>query len=463
MKKLLLALILCSGSAFAQQEGTFYFMNTISQSTYFNPAFTPKYNTTIGLPGLASNYVGVINSGFAFNDLIVRRDEDDSLVVTLDNFYKQLNDDNHFKVQSMVDIFHLSFKLNPRMHFTMNVTHKNHVHLIYPKEIANLLINGNEPYKYENTNFSLNLNGSGYIESGLGLNYKINQFWTVGARFKMLKGHTNVTTEKADFIINTAANNQIELIGDASINIAGTEIFDDEIKKYSDKKYSDLKKYLTNNGYGFDLGIAFKPMERLTLGLSVVDIGSIKWVNGVKTHLLDPANAKYIFEGVDLSRLINKDPDYDLDSLEEKFEFQESDGSSYRSTLPTKFYLSGSYELGRKLYTNLLLAGEKSNDVFNTYATANLTKNLGKAMTVSVSYTAAQNVYNNWGAGISFNLAPFQFYVVGDNLLGAATSGGFKKDYKPHVEGLQFFNIRFGLNFIGAWEKTTEKLSDDKF
>jgi hypothetical protein len=460
MKKyLFIALIIYSGRAFAQQEGTFYFMNTISQSTYYNPAFTPKYNTTIGLPGLASNYFGVLNSGFSYKDLISRREEDDSLVVTLDNFYNKLQDENHFKVQAIVDLFHLSFKLNPRMHFTLNVTNKNSMHLIYPKEIANLLINGNAPNIGENTNFSLRMDGSGYFESGLGLNYKLNRFWTVGARYKMLKGYVNLTTEKANFTINTAENYHIELIGDASFKVAGTGLMDDEIESFA-----DFKNLLPNNGYGFDIGIAYKPVDRLTLGVSMVDFGKIKWTNGVRSYLLDPEDARYTFKGVDVAKLIDKDSDFDmgLDSLDKKFEFQEFEGSSYRSTLPKKFYLSGSYELGSKLYTNLLLAGEKGNAAFNTYATANVTKNLGKTMTVSVSYTATQNTSNNWGAGISFNLAPFQFYVVGDNLLSGATSGVFNKEINSYINRLQYFNIRFGLNFIGAWERTTEKLSDDK-
>ena len=461
MKRLLLILLLIySGNAYSQHEGTFYFMNTISQSTYYNPAFTPKYNTTIGLPGISSNYFGVLNSGFSYNDLISRRAEDDSLVVTLDKFYDKLKDKNHLKGETMADLFHLSFKLNPRMHFTLNVTNKTNIHLVYPKEIANLLINGNVPNIGKDAEFSITVNGSGYIETGVGLNYEINHMWSVGTRFKYLKGYTNITTKQADFTINTADNYHIQLKGDALIQTAGLSNLEDEELD----NFSDFMGLINNNGFGLDLGASFRPSDRFTFGLALVDLGKIKRNNAVTEYVLNPETADFTFRGVDIAELLEDDSDleFDLDSLEEKFKFQEVNGSAYSSILPAKIYLSGSYELCRNLYTSVLLSGQKNKGSFNMAATANITKHVGKAMTLAVSYTASQNSYKNIGAGLSFNLAPLQLYVAGDNLFGAATTAISGKDINSHINGMQYFNLRFGINFIGAWQKTTEKLSDDK-
>jgi hypothetical protein len=462
MKKfLLLIFITVYGKVWAQQEGTFYFMNTISQSTYYNPAFTPKYNTTIGFPGLASNYVMGHNSGFAYRDLITRR-EDDSLIVTLDKFYNRLKDQNHARAQAMTDLFHLSFRLNPHMQFTLNSTVKNLVHFQYPKNIANLLVNGNVPFIGENTNIALDLMSLGYIESGLGLNYRINSIWTIGTRLKLLNGYANIHTDRAAIAVNMTDVNHIEITGDALIRTAGAPAYlddDDDINGFS-----DVKTMLGNYGYGIDLGIAVKPVERLTLGLSMVDIGGIKWKKSVRDYMLDPSVASYTFKGLDIQRIINDDENYEsgLDSLEDKFKFQETVGRSYRSTLPLKLYFSCSYELARNLYTNLLLAGEKNTGLTEYYGTVNITKNIGKALTLSVSYTNSRTYYQNWGAGISFNLAPFQLYVVGDSMMGAATYGFSNREVTDYLYGLQYFNLRFGLNFIGRWEKTTQKLSDDR-
>lgn len=459
MKKYIYLLFLISlpVGVVAQQEGTFYFMNTISQSTYYNPAFTPKYGTTVGLPAISSNYVSGFNSGFAYKDLISRREEDDSLVVTVDNFYKALKDRNYIQAQGMIDLFHLAFNLNPRMHVTLNVTEKNYMNFDYPKDIATLLINGNTPFIGEDKLLSFKMHGLAYIESGMGLNYKINEMITAGARFKVLKGLGNAYTERADLTVNTGDNYQIEVRGDVLMHTAG---LDSEIEELS-----DITQMLSNNGFAVDLGVSVKPLDKLSLGLSVTDLGGITWKNEVKTYSLDPETADFSFKGIDIENLFEDEDSFEaeLDSLEQKFELTEAEGGSYRTSLPPTIFLSGSYELARQLYASLLISGRKNPGAMNMSATANITKNVGKALSLGLSYTTNKNSHNNWGAGVSFNLAPLQIYFAGDNILGAASSTAFKKEINPFLNNMQYFNFRFGVNFIGAWEKTAEKLSDDSF
>lgn len=457
MKKLIYLLFLLAPVAgFAQQEGTFYFMNTVSQSGAYNPAFTPKYNTTVGLPVISSIYGMLSNSGFAYSDLFTRR-EDDSLVAMPDNLYKVLKDRNHIQSQFNVDLFHLSFKLNPRMHFTFNIAEKNIGRSTFSKDIADLLINGNAQFIGQEKVAIFEMNGLAYLDMGMGLNYKVNEMITAGARFKVLKGLANAYTERADLTIKTGDNYQIDITGDALIHAGG--ITDDV------EKFSEFKELAKNNGVAVDLGVTFKPIDKLTLGLSVTDLGGIKWKNGLKSYTLDPAKAHFTFKGIDIAKAIDDEASFDdeLDSLEENFEFVEREGDSHRTALPTRLYLSGSYELAHQLYTSLLFSGVKYNQDVDLSVTANVSKNVGKALSLGVSYTANSYSCNNWGAGISFNLAPLQIYFAGDNILGAAASSAFKGDISPYVNNLQYFNFRFGVNFIGGWEKTAEKLSDDSF
>lgn len=457
---LLLIAIGCAGSLQAQQESSLYFLNTVSQSTYSNPAFIPKYATSFGLPGISSNSVSVLHTGFAYKDVISRREEDDSLQVNLPSLYGKLKTKNYLKLNTEVDIFHLAFKINPRIYFNLNVTQKNRFELMYPKEILGLFINGNAPLIGQEVQLSPTINGMGYLEGGLGLAYKINPFLTVGARFKTLRGIANITTDKAKFNLTTDTDYTITLQGEAMIRTAGVNrLVNDELEF---EGVADVKEILSNNGYGIDIGATYQPIDKLTLAVSVIDFGSIKWTNNVTTYSIDPETSEYTFRGLDIEKAIEDNDDFDaeLDSIADLFELQETEGAAYRSSLPTRFYVSGTYELARNLYAGLLLYSEKQPGDLHLSGSANLTKNFGKVMSFGLSYTAHKNSYNNLGAGLVFNFAPLQIYVIGDNVLGAPAALLTKKEINPYINGIQYFNLRFGVNFIGGWERKQEKLSD---
>jgi hypothetical protein len=56
--------------------------------------------------------------------------------------------------------------------------------------------------------------------------------------------------------------------------------------------------------------------------------------------------------------------------------------------------------------------------------------------------------------GFSLNLPPFQFYMVGDNLLRIPLGGS---DLNNFINSTQVFNVRTGLNFVFGWDKKQEK------
>jgi hypothetical protein len=70
-------------ASFAQQNYTLYNMSSIAQSMYFNPSNFPVNNVNLGLPLLSSNYFGVTNTAFRYNDIVFKR-PDDSLTVDVD-------------------------------------------------------------------------------------------------------------------------------------------------------------------------------------------------------------------------------------------------------------------------------------------------------------------------------------------------------------------------------------------
>jgi hypothetical protein len=215
-----------------------------------------------------------------------------------------------------------------------------------------------------------------------------------------------------------------------------------------------------NSGFAIDLGATYRMMDKLTVGLSLIDVGGITWKNDTYGYKLDPKKANYTFKGIDIAELVNGNSEYSeslSDSLETKFDFTEGTIGSYRSPLPGKIYASGVYELRKTVSVGALLFAEKFRGRFMPGFTASFNKEFGRRVGTSLSYTITNNSFNNLGAGLSFNFAPVQLYFVGDNLLRAPLSIMANKELNGYINSMQYFNFRMGLNFVFGRDKVQEK------
>jgi hypothetical protein len=445
-------LLLLVAKAFSQVEGTMPFMNSLPQVTYYNPAFKPAYKFSIGLPGISSMFVQYTNNGFNYSDLV---SQPGSGVADLEKFYGALKSKNYINANVQADLFRLSFKASPRLYFTLNATAKCYNRFMVPKDLVGLLVNGTEPYVNNTARLSPEVEALEYLEIGYGGSYTVNKKLTVGAKFKLLKGAINVTTQRAAFDLSLSDTYAITIKGDADIRTSGIHNFDDSNFEIAD----DWRDYTKNGGVAFDLGGTYQVNDKIIVGLSLIDIGSIKWKNDAYGYKLDPSTASYTFEGIDIQNLIDGDTDYSSslsDSLQKKFDFTEGQIGSYKTPLPGKIYISGSYKIKRALYANALFFAEKFRGRTMAGFSASVNKEFGRRFSSSISYTISNNSFNNIGAGFSLNLPPFQIYMVSDNLLSAGLAVA-KKDANSFVNNTNYFNLRTGINFVFGWDKTAEQ------
>lgn len=446
-----------TSAAWAQSEATMYFMNSLPQVTYLNPAVTPRYKFSIGLPG--SSVFGTYgNSGFTYNDFAKK--EGNTVSVNLNDLYNAMGDKNYVTVGAQADIFRLSLKVNPRIYLTFNTTAKVYNSLMLPKEVAGVFVNGTLAYVNSVASLAPRMESLSYLETAVSSSYVVNKDLTVGLRVKILKGVTNLTTKSARIDLSLDDSYAITAQADGDVRTSGLkELVDnrDDLGSYFKDGWND---YLNNNGFAFDLGATYKVTDKLTAGLSLLDIGSIQWNHDQYGYRMDPARASYTFSGFDLERLLEGDQDYmdaEIDTIESRFTLQESRIRSYRTLLPAKVYLSAGYEWKRNLNLGLLFFGERFNDRFATAASVSITKDFGRRFTTSLSYTVTNRSFNNIGAGLSLNFAPLQLYVVGDNLLRAPIALLSDGELNSFVNSTQYFNIRAGLNIVFGWDKTQEK------
>lgn len=456
INRLLIVLLGCIAhqALFAQNEGTLFFMNSISQSVYTNPAFFPKYKTSIGLPG-SSTMVHYGNNGFSYKDFATK--EAGVVTANLDKLYSSLKPKNYLTQANQVDILRLSFKTGARLYLTWNVTAKTYSRLMLPKDFLGLFLNGSTPFLGKNVSISPKAEALAFVESGIGGAYQVNKNLNVGLRVKWLKGIGNATTKSS--ALNIAIDPTTYAMtaqGNLDLRTSGVQNFSNSAFDFGDS-YAD---YLKNNGFAIDLGATYRIMDRINLSFSVIDLGSIKWKNNTYGYSLDPEKAKYTFKGIDLNAAFNERDAFNgaLDSLQNRFEPTEGTIAAYRTAIPTKFYLGGNYEIRRNFTTGMVLHAELYRGRLQTGLTAAISKNFGKVFSATGSYTLSNFSYNNIGVGASLNLPPFQLYLVGDNILRAAFAG---KELNKFVNNTQVFNLRAGLNIILGWDKMPDKLPSD--
>lgn len=457
MKNLILFIFLLGPiTLFAQPETTMLTLTGVPQHSNYNPAFVPNYKFVLSV-GTSSVHAHYSNSSFSYNDIAVKRG--DSLVIDLPRFQDALHEKNYLTTAADAEVFRLGIKLSPRLYFNWYVTSKVLSRQMIPKDLTTLFINGTAGFIGGTASFSPQVEAMAYLESAWGASYMVNDKLTVGARFKALRGLVNASTEDTE--LNLSLDNDYAMTATASVNArtSGIQNLDDvDFAK-------DYKDFLKNKGVAIDLGATFAITKKFTVGASLLDIGGITWKNDTYAYTLDPEQATYTFNGIDLQKILDGDNDYfdaEMDSLEAKFELQEGAIGSYRTPLPGKVYLTANYALKRKTTVGALLFMEKFQGRFYPGFSASVHKEFWRIAGASISYTAVNRGFGNLGAGFNLNLTPFQFYVVGDNLLRMPLSYLANGSYSEFVGSVRYFNLRAGLNFVFGRVKSQEKIPYNK-
>ncbi|MBA4144908.1 MAG: hypothetical protein C0523_04035, partial [Cytophaga sp.] len=179
----------------AQTESTMYFMSSLPQVTYYNPALKPAYKVSVGLPG-SSVFVQYGNNGFTYNDFISK--QNNILTADLDKLQGSLKKKNYVNANTQADLFRVGLKAGARLYFTFNVSAKSYNRLMLPKEFTGVFIEGTSSYANGSVNMSPRVESTSYGEIGLGTAYTVNNKLTVGAKVKLLKGVVSATTQRAN-------------------------------------------------------------------------------------------------------------------------------------------------------------------------------------------------------------------------------------------------------------------------
>ncbi len=455
----------------AQDSQTLYFMNRVPQSTFMNPAIQPKCNFFFGLPVVSSVQVGVGNNRLSLTDVVMKHPSNDSLITFLhpdavfnqSDFLAKLDENNFYYEDFSTDLLSFGFRTG-EMYFTFNISEKFYMAVNYPKDLMEFALKGNEPFINQTVDLNyLGINASFYREYGLGVSRNFGDNLSVGARVKLLYGHANVYSDfdKNKLSMYSSADS-IYLNADATFYTSSPMVpsYDQNgnldgfnAPTYFENSEQDsiinLAMAHNNRGFGIDVGVYYKPIDRLALSLSIIDFGFIKW--DVKDVTLVNLVGSYSFKGVDLgddlSGSESDDPFQEVvDSLENSFTTS-SATKSYKTYLGTKIYVGASYLVSNKFDVGFLSRSYILNGYLNQAFTLSANVRPLNGLSASLSYSIMNGSYNNIGFGLVLGGAPFQLYVISDN--ASAAFWGHKTTS---------FNLRFGLNFaLGCRESKRAK------
>jgi hypothetical protein len=331
--------ILTSG----QSEISMLASSDILQADLYNPARFHQEGWHLGLPAFLYS---IYHTGPGYRDLIERREGLPILKVSA--LRSGLKDHNVL----VSDFRFQSFKVKyGRSKWSLGVDHEiifhNAIH--YPDELVLLYLDGNQRYIGETIQIAPVGQTYSFNSYALSLSYKLPRL-TVGARPRILFGNHLANTPRASALLTTSDDvYQVTLNTDYQLDNVGLISFDDaNFLNYQIESFNHWRLFSGNVGFAIDFGVDFRVSDQLRAGLSLVDLGSIKWKEGSRSYI---SNQTVEYQGNDVVDIFNIQKigiEGALDSLAEIFDVQEST-ESITWRLPAQWLVLINYSISPKL------------------------------------------------------------------------------------------------------------------
>ncbi len=412
---LTLMVTICS----AQQDLTMYNMNSVGESIEVNPSLMPENKGFIGLPGISYNYFLFSNNSFTYRDIHTVR-SDDSTEINVDNAISKLNNKNFFTTQARINLLGFGFHIK-KNYFSGNISERANFSFVFPKELLQLISQGNGPFIGQTLDFSnMGFDGTHFREYTFGWAREVSTKLTLGVRLKYLYGMENYSSSIEDLSLTTDPNDYgITTNTKITINSSTPSNNAESYDQFNGLGWGAYVSKLNNKGYGGDFGATYKLNEKWSFNTSVLDLGYINWKNDVKNYVTDAGT--YRFDGVDISEFVSDSSgsgSSTLDTLSSTFKTEET-SNSYTTYLPTHVYLTSSFKINDKSSASALLHATFFKNTIQPTYTLGYNVKVGRHLRLAANYSYINQNFNNIGLGMTVNAGPFQYFATTDNIIGA--------------------------------------------
>jgi hypothetical protein len=188
--------------------------------------------------------------------------------------------------------------------------------------------------------------------------------------------------------------------------------------------FGDLKiaDFLSNYGFGIDLGVTYKVLPQLQVSAAIIDLGFISWNNNIANASI---SKDYTFEGIEY--LVGENGDDISDKLKAEGDKLKgifananapgAEGKSYTTLLPTRLNVGAEYELPKqKLGFGLLSSTLYLNETLFTDLTASVNYRPLKWLQPSLSYSVLDGRFHSVGLGAQIKLGIVNMYMAVDKI-----------------------------------------------
>ena len=389
-----------------------------------NPALFTNSNFYLSLPSVNLN----LDSPLSFSDVFGVKQEYGQNVtyINTDAILASLDSRNDLNFGVDVGLLGFGFKTKNGF-FTFSTTLRTIGLLEVPKGVFHFLGEGNVDENGRGKDVSLLDNEllalQSYLEYGIGYGYHLNDKLTIGLRFKLLQGLVNISTMNTVFDLQTSPDlssldfnlaYNLRIQGPIALSKAGDTTLN----------YKILSSVPQNWGMAFDFGAKYQLTDKLSLAASVLDIGSIHWVENITELHTKDGTGSFRFAGAEWDEMFsngvynedffstltdsvtNELAQYDIDTL----------ASDYWERVPWKFNLAATYEFNKVFSASLMYRGEKNKFNYFQSVTAGVNINLWNWLEVMACNSV--NNFNDWlnpGVGVSVSLLKMiQVYTLFD-------------------------------------------------
>ncbi len=433
----------------AQSQLMLYQLNSrLPQSNLINPGLFPDYKVTVGLPVLSSTYVSANGGQLSFDNAFTRS-ADDSLHFNPQKLADNLDENNRLEINSNVQLFYLGLKANEN-YFSLSLNERIEAGLTYPKTFVQLLAGGNGAYEGQLLAFDgLGLRAQAYHELAASYGRDINDKLSIGIRAKFLSGVAGIDVDNISAGLLTSTDSLYLYSSAFNINMAGYDLIDG-----TDDIFQSATAF-KNKGFAVDIGAHYWVNDKLRVSMAVNDLGSITWDNNTRQIQFDEVN--YSFTGIDFLEVLNQNNDPDLltqeiDSLQELFEPDTVNGISYKTKLAPKFYVGGSYHVGKHHTFGATFYCDVFKGTFKPAFGLSYNLQLGHIWTIGINASYRNSSFNNIGIGTTLTLGPVQLYALTENV--TALTG---------PADARVLDARVGMNLVfGKLKKPKKKARQQK-
>ncbi len=400
-------LILIVGTSHGQHINMLAYSELDQSHPYLPAQMKQDSGLTIVLPGVSTAWnLGQVPIG----DIFVT---DGSGTSSLDftNVIDKIPSTNNVLIDAQIPVLGFDLRKGSNQ-FSLGYGFRTFLDLEFSKGFIDLYHFGNGPFVGEEMDLSHRFDISAYHQLSFGYAKSFGGI-SLGGRVKWLSGVDNISSGDNQMSLYTDPDiYQLTLSSadGAEFHSAGGIVYNGVDSIDVNYKAIAFRNLGSNTGFGYDLGIS-GDFEKFHFGLSILDIGKIKWNKDVRTYT---SASETLYEGLDLLDFFNDETDIIVEdslkqllSLEERFEEYETDLRT-RINAVLGFNLTPKYGLTVSYFRDL-----KSN-----YSGIGLVNRFDFGRIQAHVSIASVDSNLALGTALKLDLKPMQLYLTLDNALG---------------------------------------------